>query len=38
MWRHVAPVKTKVSEGRIASNIRVKGISELGKALAEISN
>jgi hypothetical protein len=38
MWRHVAFVRTEVSEDRIASIIRVKRISELGVKLAATSN
>jgi hypothetical protein len=36
--RHVALVKTDLSEERISSIIRVKGINELGTTLAATSN
>jgi CO dehydrogenase nickel-insertion accessory protein CooC1 len=38
MWRRVALVITDASEESIASVIRVKRISELGKAIAVTSN
>jgi hypothetical protein len=38
MLRRVVFVRTDVSEERITSNIRVRGISELRKTLAETSN
>jgi hypothetical protein len=38
MLRHVALVKTVVSEERSASIIRVTRIAELGRALAATSN
>jgi hypothetical protein len=37
MLRRVAVVRTDVSEGRIASIIRVEGIGELGTPLAVCS-
>jgi hypothetical protein len=38
MWRRVNPVRTDVSEERIASIIRVERISELGTTSAVTSN
>jgi hypothetical protein len=38
MWRHVALVRTDVSEERITFIMSVKGISELGTTLAASSN
>jgi hypothetical protein len=38
IWRRVALVRTKVSEKRVASIIRVERMSELGRTLAVTSN
>jgi hypothetical protein len=38
MWRRVALVRTDISEERIASIIRVKKLSELGKTLTVASD